>query len=187
MLILSRAYAFKRHRPLTLYATIRLPSVDEEPPDTISLSGFVHLINLYKPFDDTFFGLWNRTSEGAIPGWLTQLQKQLSDALPTYLEGTETQAVDLRMSQQWLKTMVWQLAISHGFVSSIASDSTLSFQYPIDISRELVERSNEFSQHAMEVHGIGLVSSACSKLERQNCSLVCSINRSRSCSTLRAR
>jgi hypothetical protein len=61
------------------------------------------------------------------------------------------------MSQAWLKTMVWQLAISHGFISSMASDNTLSFRYPIDISRDLVEMSNDFSHHAMEVHGIGLV------------------------------
>ncbi|KAF2095541.1 hypothetical protein NA57DRAFT_13197, partial [Rhizodiscina lignyota] len=152
-----RAYAFKRHRPLTLYNTIHLPTVDEDPSDTVALTGFIHLINLYKPFDETFFGLWNRTREGAVPSWLVQLQKQLSDALPTYLDSTEVQAVDLRMSQQWLKTMVWQLAISHGFISSMASDNTLSFRYPIEISRDLVELSNEFSQHAMEIHGIGLI------------------------------
>jgi len=141
-----------------LYATINVPRVDEDTTDSIPLRGFIHLINLYKSFDETFFGLWNRTRDGAVPSWLSQLQKQLSDALPTYLESTEIQAVDIRMSQCWLKTMVWQLAISHGFISSMSSDTSLTFRYPIDISRELVELSNEFSQHAMEVHGIGLVS-----------------------------
>jgi hypothetical protein len=131
--------------------------VDEDPTETISLSGFIHLIKLYKPFDETFFGLWNRTQQGALPSWLLQLQQQLSDALPAYVEGTETQQVDLKMTQAWLKTMVWQLAISHGFISSMASDNTLSFRYPIDISRDLIDATNEFSQHAMEVHGIGLV------------------------------
>ncbi|KAF1991833.1 hypothetical protein K402DRAFT_70860 [Aulographum hederae CBS 113979] len=153
----ERAYAFKRHRPLTMYATINMPTIDEDPTDTVPLQGFIHLINLYRPFDETFFGLWNRTRDGAVPSWLVQLQKTLSNALPTYLESMEVQAVDIRMSQLWLKTMVWQLAISHGFISSVATDNTLSFRYPIDISRELVDLSNEFSQHAMEVHGIGLI------------------------------
>lgn len=117
----------------------------------------MHLINLYKPFDETFFGLWNRARDGAHPSWLAELHKQLANALPTYLEGTEVQVVDLRMSQQWLKTMVWQLAISHGFISSMTGDSAFTFRYPIEISRELLELSNEFSQHAMEIHGIGLV------------------------------
>jgi hypothetical protein len=143
---------------LTLHDTIQPPATDEDPTETVRLSGFIHLIKLYKPFDETFFGLWNRTRHGAVPSWLVDLQRQLSDALPGYIDSTETQAVDLKMSQQWLKTMVWQLAISHGFISSMASDNTLSFRYPIEISRDLVEMSNEFSQHAMEVHGIGLVS-----------------------------
>jgi hypothetical protein len=144
---------------LTLYDTIQPPTTEDDPTETVQLFGFIHLIKLYKPFDETFFGLWNRTRHGAVPSWLVGLQRQLSDALPSYIDSTETQAVDLKMSQQWLKTMVWQLAISHGFISSMASDNTLSFRYPIEISRDLVEMSTEFSQHAMEVHGIGLVSS----------------------------
>jgi len=157
--ITERAYAFRRHRPLTFYPTIQLPTVGEDPNETVDLSGFINLIKLYRPFNETFLGLWNRTSHDAVPSWLIQLQKQLTDALPSYLHATETQVVELRMSQQWLKTMVWQLAISHGFISSVATDTTLTFQYPIEISRDLVEMSNEFSRHAMEIHGIGLVSS----------------------------
>jgi hypothetical protein len=172
---------------LTLYDTIQPPTTDEDPTETIQLSGFIHLIKLYKPFDETFFGLWNRTRHGAVPSWLVGLQRQLSEALPDYIESTETQAVDLKMSQQWLKTMVWQLAISHGFISSMASDNTLSFRYPIEISRDLVEMSNEFSQHAMEVHGIGLVSY--SHIAEASMSLLMHFiySRSRSFSTLHAR
>jgi hypothetical protein len=143
---------------LTLYDTIQLPKPEEDPTDTLELTGFVHLIKLYKPFDEKFFGLWNRSIHGAVPSWLVQLQQQLSEALPNYLEGTETQVVDLKMSQQWLKIMIWQLAISHGFISSMASDNTLSFKFPIEISRDLVEMSADFSQRAMEVHGSGVVS-----------------------------
>lgn len=144
-----------------MYDTIQLPSPEEDPTETVQLTGFLHLIKLYKPFDETFFGLWNRSIHGSVPSWLIQLQQQLSDALPNYLDGTETQIIDLKMSQQWLKMMIWQLAISHGFISTMASDNTLSFRFPIEISRDLVELSGEFSQHAMEVHGSGIVSSFC--------------------------
>jgi hypothetical protein len=154
---MNRAYALRKHRPLTLHATIRLPTVDEDPNENVHISGFVHLVNLYKPFDDTFIGLWNKVRSGCLPSWLTQLQTQLTDALPSYLESTEVQAVDLHTSQQWLKTMVWQLGISHGFVSSMASYNTMSFNYPIEISRDLLAMSSQFSQQAMEVHGVGLV------------------------------
>ncbi|KAF7195481.1 putative sucrose utilization protein SUC1, partial [Pseudocercospora fuligena] len=109
------------------------------------------------PFDDTFVGLWNKARVGCTTEWLARLQQQLTDALPQYLQCTESQAVDLRCSQQWLRTMVWQLSISHGFLSSAAADNAMSFKYPIEISRDLVHSASQFSQQSMEVHGVGLI------------------------------
>lgn len=157
LFVTERAYALQQHRPLTLHATINLPTLDEDPAETVELNGFIHLVNLFRPFDDTFVGLWNKARVGCTTEWLARLQQQLSDALPQYLQCTESQAVDLRCSQQWLRTMVWQLSISHGFLSSAASDNAMSFRFPIEVSRDLVHSASQFSQGAMEVHGIGLI------------------------------
>lgn len=152
-----RAYALQRHRPLSLHASINLPTIDEDPAESIELSGFLHMVTLFRPFDDTFVGFWNKTREGCTTEWLGMLQQQLSDALPTYLQSTETQAVDLQVSQQWLKTMIWQLSISNGFLSSASQNNSMSLAYPIEISRELCAMTSQYSIPAMEVHGIGLV------------------------------
>ncbi|KAK4931143.1 hypothetical protein LTR66_016062, partial [Elasticomyces elasticus] len=157
LFVTERAYALQRHRPLTLHATINLPDIDEDSAEAVELTGFLHLVNLFKPFDDTFVGVWNKARTGCTTQWLAELQNQLSEALPAYLHSTESQAVDLRTSQQWLRTMVWQLSISHGFLSSTAADNTMSFKFPIEISRDLLEQASGFSQQAMEVHGIGLI------------------------------
>lgn len=157
LFLTERAYALQQHKPLTLHATIGLPTLSDDPTESAELNGFIHLVKLFLPFDDTFVGLWNKARVGCTTEWLARLQQQLSDALPLYLQCTESQAVDLRCSQQWLRTMVWQLSISHGFLSSAASDNAMSFKYPIDISRDLVHSASQFSQSAMEVHGIGLV------------------------------
>lgn len=94
--------ALQQHRPLTLHATISLPTLDEDPTETVELNGFIHLVNLYRPFDDTFIGLWNKATNAKPPGdWLRRLQQDLSEALPVYLDCTESQAVDLRLSQSW--------------------------------------------------------------------------------------
>lgn len=115
------------------------------------------MVTLFRPFDDTFVGFWNKTREGCTTEWLGMLQQQLSDALPTYLQSTETQAVDLKVSQQWLKTMIWQLSISNGFLSSASQNNSMSLAYPIEISRELCAMTSQYSIPTMEVHGIGLV------------------------------
>jgi len=120
--------------------------------------GLQSLIELYRPIDDTFIGLWNKVRPHANPARISQLQSQLSDALPEYLECTEVQAVDLRITQQWLRTMAWQLCVSQGLVSSVAADSAMTFKYPIEISKNLLAMTQQFSQQAMEVLGLGLVS-----------------------------
>ncbi len=150
-----RAYALKKHRSLTLHATINLPAVDQDPSN--STAGFIYLVNLYRPFNDTFIGLWNRSRTDCSPFTLARLQHQLTDALPAFLNTTESQAADLRTSQQWLRTMVWQLSIANGFLSSTSPDTSMTFRFPIEIARNLVAVTGQFSKQSMEIHGIGLV------------------------------
>lgn len=149
----------QKHRPLTLHATISLPTVDQDPAN-YSLAGFIYLVNLYRPFDDTFIGLWNKSRTDCSPLTLARLQQQLTAALPPFLSTTESQAADLRTSQQWLRTMVWQLSIANGFLSSTSPDSSMTFRFPIEIAKDLVEVTRQFSKQSMEVHGIGLVSTS---------------------------
>ncbi|KAL8946317.1 MAG: hypothetical protein Q9222_007265 [Ikaeria aurantiellina] len=155
LFVTERAYALQKHRPLTLHATINLPLAEEDPLKPIA--GFLHLVDLYRPFDDTFIGLWNKSRTDCSTLWLAHLQKQLTQALPAVLEGTETQAADLRTSQHWLRTIVWQLSITNGFLSSTSPDSSMTFGYPIEIAKDLVAVTSHLSQRSMEVHGIGLV------------------------------
>lgn len=101
--------------------------------------------------------MWNKTRSDCSPSYLAALQKQLSDALPSYLNAPESQTADLRTSQQWLRTMVWQLSIQNGCLSSGHDDPSMTFQYPVEIARDLISMTSQFSQQSMEVHGLGLV------------------------------
>jgi hypothetical protein len=153
-----RTHALHKHRPISLYATIHPPSLDEAPSDRSIASGLELLIKLYKPIDDTFVQLWNKARPSTTPTNFATMQNHLSETLPTYLDCTESQAVDLQVTQQWLRTMVWQLCVSQGLVSSVAANSAMTFKYPIEIARDLLSMTQQFSQHAMEVLGVGLVS-----------------------------
>lgn len=150
-----RAYALQKHRPVTLHATIELPILDLDPSN--SIAGFCYLVNLYQPFDDVFMSLWNKTRTDCTTFRLAQMQQQILEALPVYLDTTESQAADLRTSQHWLRTMVWQLSIANGCLSSTSPDASMTFTYPIEIAKDLVAVTDAFSQQSMEVHGIGLV------------------------------
>ena len=116
------------------------------------------MIHLYLPFDDTFIGLWNKSRTDCSSFILARLQQQLTEALPLCLDTTQSQAADLRSSQQWLRTLVWQLSIANGYLSSTSPDASMTFHFPIEIARDLVAVTSQFSKQSMEVHGIGLVS-----------------------------
>ncbi|KAL9612850.1 MAG: hypothetical protein Q9167_002582 [Letrouitia subvulpina] len=171
LFVTERAYALQKHRPLTLHATIGLPTAQGDSSNT--LTGFIHLVNVYRPFDDSFVGLWNKSRQDCSTLWLAHLQKQLTDALPTHLEVTETQEADLRTSQHWLRTMVWQLSITNGYLSSTSPDSSMTFGYPIEIAKDLVTDTSRLSQRSMEVHGIGLIEKifdvACTLVDVMSC------------------
>ncbi|KFX89540.1 hypothetical protein V490_06953 [Pseudogymnoascus sp. VKM F-3557] len=158
LFVAERSYALQRHRPLTLPSTIELPTATDDPTEhSPPLTGFIHLVTLFKPFDDKFVALWNKTRDDCSPAYLSALQKQLSDALPAYLNSTESQAAELRVNQQWLRNVVWQLGISNGCVSSGNDNPSMTFQYPVEISRDLIAMTAGFSPHSMDVHGVGLV------------------------------
>ncbi|UPX13701.1 uncharacterized protein EKO05_0004200 [Ascochyta rabiei] len=153
----ERTYAIHKHRPITLYPTIHPPSLDEVPSDRPVAVGLELMINLYKTIDDTFVNLWNRVHGHANPSWIAQLQTQISEAVPSYLECTETQAVEIRVTQQWLRAMVWQLCVCQGLVSSVSQDTSMTFKFPIQISRDILTMTQQFSQTTMEVHGVGMI------------------------------
>lgn len=158
LFIAERTYALHKHRPISLYPTIHPPSLDEVPSDRPIAVGLELMINMFKIIDDTFVNLWNRVhSTHASPAWIAQVQTQLSEAVPAYFECTEAQEVEIRITQQWLRSQAWQLSVCQGLVSSVSNDSPLTFKYPIEIARDLLTISHQFSQQALEIHGVGLV------------------------------
>lgn len=155
---ISRSYALQRHRPLTLEATIALPTAVNSPTEPNStLRSFTHLITIFKPFDDKFVALWNKACSNCSPDYLASLQKQLSYALPSYFNSTKSQPAELYISQQWLRNIVWQLSVFNSSLSSGSDNLCMTFQNPVNISRELIALTTSFSQHSKNVHGVDLV------------------------------
>lgn len=116
------------------------------------------MINLYKMVDDTFVNVWNQVHTRANANWIAQLQQQLSEAVPSYLLCTEAQAIDVRIAQSWLQSMVWQLRVRDIPMNSVNQDISMNLDFPIKISKDLLTMTHQFSQQAMEVNGPSLVS-----------------------------
>lgn len=167
-----RGFALHKHRPLTLHATIEIPPVGEDESEAVAIRGLLYLSNLFRTIDDKFSRVWNTARSECSPTWLADLQRQLTEALPPELNCTEAQEADIRITQQWLRIVVWQMSTASGCLSSSSPDAFMSFTYPIDVSKEVVDITRQLSQRALEVHGIGLVRSNIRQKSRSSDSLV---------------
>lgn len=129
----TRAYALQRDRPLTLQATINLPTLADDPTDSHAhhLNSFILLANLCQPFDNAFVAKWNETRSKWPAAHLLNLQKQLADILPSFLNYGDSQLADLQTNQQWIKNMTWQLNNGSG------EESMLYQQYAANLSTSL--------------------------------------------------
>lgn len=129
----ERAYAISRHRPLTLQATISFPTVKDDPSDPLAhqLGGYMMLMNLFRPFDDTFTNTWNKARGQVSTQVANGLHKQLNELVQSYL-CQDSSFTDLHNNQSWLKSTVWQLTNSNG------GNNEDVFQYPASMSRDLL-------------------------------------------------
>ncbi|KAI0598890.1 hypothetical protein F4775DRAFT_553457 [Biscogniauxia sp. FL1348] len=152
LFVTERAYALQRNRPLTLQASINLPSLSDDPTDPLAhqLNGYLLLVNLFRPFDDTFVTLWNKTRSECSASYMGVLQKQLSDGIPAYMNGQES---DLRTVQQWLKMIHWQLSMQNGCISQPGQEQ---LHYQAD-SRDLMSMTSQFQTQSTELLGVPLV------------------------------
>lgn len=147
--ITERAYALQRRRPLTLQATINLPTPGDDPSDPLAhqLSGFVILANLFRPFDDAFVTLWTRVKGDCSQQFVSALQKHQQEALPPYLNSHEAQLGELQSNQQWLKNVQWQLNMGNANAAEM---------YSSDMGRELLTMVSHFPG-SLGLLGLGLV------------------------------
>ena len=153
----ERAYAIQRQRPITLQATINLPTLADDPadPQAHQLDSFLLLVNMFRPFDGAFTAIWNKTRDQFTSQYVNDLQKQLDSLVRSYA-CQDSNFHDLSTNQQWLKNTIWQL--TNG-VTNGNNDSSISFPYPMNMSRELlVSIASQFPVQVVDLLGTGLVS-----------------------------
>lgn len=123
---------------MTLQATISLPTMADDPTDPYAhhLNGFLLLVNLFRPFDDAFVSTWSKTRSNWPATHLQNLQKQLADILPSFLNYGDSQLADLRSNQQWIKTLNWQ--INNGNVTANGDESMMYRQYAASLVSNLL-------------------------------------------------
>jgi hypothetical protein len=150
-----------------------LPIADSTIPANVNV-GFTRIIKLFLIMDDEFLQHWmaqGEDNEDARPtmtiSWIEHKQQQLDDdehdAAKDENSGlTELQLADLFITRLWLRTLVWQLAMSRCLLSSAPPSSShegMSIAFPArrlsTQLRSLVDSVK--SQTSITMHGSGIL------------------------------
>ncbi|KAJ1329262.1 oligo-1,6-glucosidase [Microdochium nivale] len=158
LFVAERAYALKYDRPVSLPASIHLPTMTDDPTDPLAhqLNPFVLLASLFRPFDEALISSWNKTRGDCTPSYLGALQKQFASMMPPYMNGQDAQLSELRANQQWLKTVAWRLSMPNGCVPQ--SEDGSGYHHTIDMSRDLISLTSQLSTQNTESPGVPFVS-----------------------------
>jgi len=148
------AYALQHRRPLTLEATINLPSPSDNPNDPLvhHLQTFLRQIHLFNPFDHGLVSLWMKTRKECTEPYLATLEKQLHDVLPPYLNDTQSQLAEMPINLHWLKDTAWKLSIANGN----GNDAGLSYTLPQSEITQLLPMVSHFPGN-LGLSGLNLV------------------------------
>ncbi|KAI1405019.1 hypothetical protein F4819DRAFT_494432 [Hypoxylon fuscum] len=159
ILISERSHAIRYRRPITLQITTNgfgLSSFADIDP---SHTGFRCLAALFRGLDTTFIALLNqetvsRTPTDSLDGVETAINTALNQSCPD--DFLPTQKANLRVTQLWLRIILWQLRLRLGYLSEQSIQSSRTYHYPLEVVKDLTLSTRDLPVRNFNVHGIGI-------------------------------
>ncbi|XXG95252.1 hypothetical protein Hte_001512 [Hypoxylon texense] len=164
LLVSERSHAIRYRRPITLQVTTNgfggAASFGTGEGDA-SLAGFKCLAALFRSLDTTFIALLNQESVSRTlpPDSLDGVEGAVNTALnyscPDDL--LPTQKANLRVTQLWLRIILWQLRLRLGHLSEHrAKPSSRTYHYPLEVAKDLRLSTRDLPVQSIQVHGVGI-------------------------------
>lgn len=154
-LVSERSHAIRYSRPTTLQVTLDTPGF--ETGDS-SLTGFWALTALFRPIDTTVVALLNRELFAEEPSrqLLSRVETSVNGAIKPSVSLLDTQKANLRITQLWLRVIIWQLRLRLGYLTDESYQHSLTYQYPLLIAKDLVLSTRDLPIESIRVHGVGI-------------------------------
>lgn len=152
--------------PVVLKTMIAFPNTDDTD-DAEVLIAFQKLISLFWTFDQSgVFEALDRADfdmssfdhlDGSDPKMLEYLSENLAGTTISTNQMNDVQAVDISVTRQWMRVILWRLTQSHGLFAAPPPGRNASLYDPIQIAKEFLVAVSHMPSTAIEAHGPGLV------------------------------
>lgn len=158
----SRTYCVQNGLPTTLNVIHELPSAEAlEGCDNAPIPAFLSLTRLFTVLEGGFV-------EGCIPSSHTKGSDEQHERISVLQQALqqeydeedlcETQQVDLSVTRNWIRILLWQYTITHFAVSCYAQDQAFSALLPALIACDMLSLFTKVSPMSIQPHGYGMVS-----------------------------
>jgi hypothetical protein len=161
-----QAFIHERFVAILDYRQAILPPLDALPEDDPSIpiavhEGFNQIIRLFRLLDPEFLRNWLGNQGQITCAWVEAKSRELEGGDEMELHGlaflSTMQRADLAITREWLRTLVWRLAMSQTLLSSRSSKECLSLLFPVRLSQSLRHQVSVMSREDIEVHGSSIV------------------------------
>lgn len=163
LFISERTYCIQNDTPMMLQPIEYLPEMaEDDTQDRKLLSAFVSLTQLFVHLDSEFAKSLNGSSGKGCGSCLGYHRDDMSTVQRDLCVGKEegdlkeSQQVDIAVTRQWVRTLLWQYTVSHFPVSCNSEDPAFSSLLPAQIAKETLSTFNKFSPGSIKVHGYGM-------------------------------
>lgn len=155
----ERFLAILDYRQAIMVPLHTLPEDDPTIPVQVH-EGFIQIIKLFRLLDTEFLSSWLGAAGQTGPvtsTWVEAKSRELegdpeADALEL-ANLSMMQRADLTITREWLRTLVWRLAMGQTLLSSRSSKECLSLLFPVRLSQSLRHQLSSMSRQDIEVHG----------------------------------
>lgn len=160
-----QCFIHERFMSIVYFSPVTLPPHAQYPEEDASVSagiqqGWTQVIKTFCMLDASFISLWIGDRSQVTASWVESKHRELDDAL-WELEVSalsELQQADLVITRQWMRTLLWQMAMSNCLLSSHASCPSLELEMPLRLSSQLRQFLTKISQNTIRVHGSSMIS-----------------------------
>ncbi|KAI5460439.1 hypothetical protein BGZ63DRAFT_424945 [Mariannaea sp. PMI_226] len=155
LVVSERSHAIRYRRPLTLQVTNETPKLSTTDS---SLAGFYSLVDLFRPVDTSFVASLNHEILATPPSLssLEYVETTINTAVKASIPLEDTQKANLRITQLWLRVIIWKLRLHLGYLSEASNRRSLTYRYPIEVAKDLMLSTRDLPIDSIRIHGVGL-------------------------------
>lgn len=172
LLVTERFMCFEDGMPVILESSIELPLLESEEYPGL-LAGFTELVKVFSIPDKNFFGEINDKSGYLKMGifrdsfqgqgidekkkCIQRVQDQLVRPMGSHIKISDSQALNIRLSQSWIQAIAWHITSDNGLTRHLdEAHDCFSVDFPLKIARDFLGETSGLPSFAFESNGPGI-------------------------------